>query len=114
MTTFNPGDVVLVRFPFTDLSSSKRRPALVISSANYAERYGDLVLLPITSRPQPDAALRLQEWEKAGLPKESWLKPLIATITLTLVSSRLGTIAPLDGSRVRAALSILLAAEFRA
>ena len=46
MAKFIAGDVVVVPFPFSDLSQSKRRPALVL-----AELTGDdLILCQITSR----------------------------------------------------------------
>lgn len=42
-----PCDVVLLPFPFSDLSSTKRRPALILRSL---ATYGDIVALAITSR----------------------------------------------------------------
>ena len=47
-TTYKRGDIVLVPFPFTDLSSSKRRPALVISPTAFNDQ--DVVLVAITSQ----------------------------------------------------------------
>ncbi len=47
--TFEAGDVVLVPFPFTDLTASKTRPALVISRGSYNEGSRDVVLLGMTS-----------------------------------------------------------------
>ena len=44
-TRYKRGDIVLVSFPFTDLSSSKRRPALVISPDSFNEHGQDLVLV---------------------------------------------------------------------
>ena len=41
------GSIVLTRFPFTDLSGAKRRPALVVSCEN--ERRSDLIVCFITS-----------------------------------------------------------------
>lgn len=43
----NQGDIVLVPFPYTDLSSKKTRPALIISKNNGGE---DVILLAITSQ----------------------------------------------------------------
>jgi len=44
------GSIVLARFPFTDLSGDKRRPALVVSRDNH--RRSDLVVCFITSVPR--------------------------------------------------------------
>ncbi len=67
MTTFEPGDVVLVRFPFTDLAATKKRPAVVVSSAEFSQRHGDVVVMALTSRPQPEDALPVEDWKAAGL-----------------------------------------------
>ena len=58
--TCDPGTVVLVRFPFTNLETHKKRPAVIVSPATYAERYGDVVIAPLTSVDQQDVALRLE------------------------------------------------------
>lgn len=47
--TLDPGEIVLVPFPFTDLTSSKTRPALVLSCAPYNEASRDAILLGMTS-----------------------------------------------------------------
>lgn len=43
------GDIVLVPFPFSDLSSAKRRPGLVISNDGYNAKGEDIVICGITS-----------------------------------------------------------------
>lgn len=53
-TRYKRGDIVLVSFPFTDLSSSKRRPALVVSPDPFNERGQDLVVVAITSQMPED------------------------------------------------------------
>ena len=50
---YTKGDIVLVNFPFSDDSSSKLRPALVISS-NAVHATGDLMLMMITSKEKHD------------------------------------------------------------
>ena len=112
MTPYSPGDVVLVRFPFTDFSSTKRRPAVVLSPAAYSGGYGDVVLLGLTSQVQVEDALRLTRWQEAGLPKPTWLKPLIATVAMHVVETRLGTLANDDRATVRSALTQLIAPVF--
>ncbi|MFH1108601.1 MAG: type II toxin-antitoxin system PemK/MazF family toxin [Planctomycetota bacterium] len=114
MTPCSPGDVILVRFPFTDLASSKKRPALVLSPGEYSERYGDVVVLALTSRPQAENEFRVQAWKEAGLPKPSWFKPILATLSEEVVLRRLGTLAYIDRSRAASVVSSLIAHAFRA
>jgi len=74
--TFEQGAIVLVPFPFTDLSSSKQRPALVLRSDRTEP---DLVVCAITSQlnDAPSGAEFLvphQELSSWGLPKPSKVK----------------------------------------
>ena len=107
MTLFNPGDVVLIGFPFTDLSGSKQRPALVISSKWYNKNKIDLILSAITSqipaKPQEDEYLLSQkELMSAGLPKKSIVKVgKIITLDQRLVRKKLGCLPAETLSRVK-------------
>jgi mRNA interferase MazF len=49
------GDIVLVPVPFTDLSSRKRRPVIVISNNQYNRTSADMVVVGMTSQPKPSA-----------------------------------------------------------
>jgi mRNA interferase MazF len=68
------GDVVVVPFPFSDLSQAKRRPALVV-----AELEGDdLLLCQITSqRIRDNYAILLEDndFESGGLRQKSNIRP---------------------------------------
>jgi len=48
--TLSFGDVVLVPFPFTDQSGTKKRPAVVVSSQGYNTHRRDIVIMAITSQ----------------------------------------------------------------
>jgi len=113
MTSYNAGDVVLVFFPFADGATTKKRPALVVSPAAYAERYGDVVVIAITSAPQPPSEPQIEGWRAAGLIKESWLKPAIASIAAPRIIKKLGTLSEGDRGGARAVVAALIAGEFR-
>jgi mRNA interferase MazF len=69
-----PGVVVLVRFPFSDLSSSKLRPAVVLAHAGGV----DWVLCQVTSNPYGDRAavpLVAASFESGGLGRDSYARP---------------------------------------
>lgn len=51
--TVKQGDIVLVPVPFTDLSSSRRRPVIVISSDAYQTATADMVVVAMTSNLSP-------------------------------------------------------------
>ena len=50
MTHYNRGDVVLVPFPFSDQTTTKKRPAVIISSNTYNDTFRDIVIMAITSQ----------------------------------------------------------------
>jgi mRNA interferase MazF len=45
------GDILLVPIPFTDLSSQKRRPVIVISNNSYNQKTTDIIVAAMTSNP---------------------------------------------------------------
>ena len=74
MVTPTAGSVVLVPFPFSDLSQSKLRPAVVLAGA---ER-GDWILCQVTSKPYADArAVELtdNDFERGSLRVVSYARP---------------------------------------
>jgi mRNA interferase MazF len=113
MTSYSAGDVVLILFPFANGATTKKRPALVVSPAAYAERRGDVVVIAITSVPQPPSEPQIEGWRRAGLLKESWLKPAIASIAAPRVIRKLGTLSEGDRGKARATVAALIAEEFR-
>ncbi|MCL2158162.1 MAG: type II toxin-antitoxin system PemK/MazF family toxin [Oscillospiraceae bacterium] len=46
---YKQGDIVLIPIPFTDLSSAKKRPVLILSSDHYNNDTSDLIVAAITS-----------------------------------------------------------------
>ena len=80
---FSFGDVVLVPFPFTDQSGTKKRPAVVVSSHGYNASRRDIVIMAITSQvrqPLGFGEAMVGDWQGAGLIKASVLKPVFTTI----------------------------------
>lgn len=47
------GEIVLIPVPFTDLSSRKRRPVIVISNDSYNRQTADVIVVAMTSNPAP-------------------------------------------------------------
>jgi len=107
-TSYSFGDIVLVSFPFTDLSAAKQRPAVVVSSEAYHRSRPDLIIMAVTSQLGPTQGVgdvQLKDWQAAGLLKSSAIKPVIATIELTLVVKRLGRLKEDDQQKLRTAIA---------
>lgn len=88
MTRFEFGDIILVPFPFTDQTFTKKRPAVVISGASYNIERPDIVIMAVTSQVKPTPGFGevvLKDWQAAGLLKPSVIKPVITTIATRLV-----------------------------
>lgn len=112
MIRCDPGDIVPVRFPFTNLSTSKKRPAVVISPSAFSGLFGDVVVVALTSQPQSDHPSKLVHWKQCGLPKPTWVKPVIATLSSSLLLRRIGTMDSQDRSVVARVLKELISESF--
>lgn len=92
MMTYKKWDVVLVPFPFTNLKTSKKRPALIISPDEYNSD-ADLIILFITSNvsafSRPGDYL-IENWQQSGLPKPSMTRMKFATIENSIVIKKIG------------------------
>lgn len=85
------GQIVLLRFPFTDGISFKRRPALIIQDSDD----GDVIVCRITSKIyQSDFDIEIQNLEKSGLKLPSVIRVhKIATLEKNLVELKMGQIS---------------------
>lgn len=111
MTRFDFADIVLVPFPFTDQSTSKKRPAIVISSIAYNSERPDLIIMAVTSQIKPTIAIGeviVTAWQSAGLLKLSAIKPIITTIEKGLVIKILGRLQDEDRTELEKALKAIL------
>ncbi len=109
------GDVVISHFPFTDLTGTKPRPALILSTQpaalDFVVAYISKVIPP---RPNPfDYLVRLghPEFSWTGLRFPSVFRmDKLATVNRALIASRLGRIGPRIAHevdiRLRAALGL--------
>ena len=90
MPISSKNEIVLVRYPFSDLTGSKVRPAVVVNAPRPSQ---DLIIVPLTSR--TTALLRgefvLAEWKRAGLNIETAIKRGLYAIDQKLVRKSIGT-----------------------
>ncbi len=91
-------DIVLLPIPFTDLSSRKVRPAIVIGFGDYP---GDLFVVPLTSQ-LTGATFTPANWQISRLNVPSAVKAQLATVESSLVLRIVGRLthqdrATLDG-----------------
>lgn len=86
------GDVVVLPFPFSDLSASKRRPAFVVTKGEY----GDIILCQITSKPKKGSEaveLKDKDFQEGRLKITSYVRPKkIFTADSGLILYRAGKI----------------------
>ena len=110
-TIYSFGDVILVPFPFTDQTATKKRPAVVVSSAEYNKARPDLILMAVTghlSEYPRIGEVVVSDWKAAGLLKASTIKPILTTIEKTLVIRSLGQLGHQDLFALKGALKMIL------
>ncbi len=111
MTSYEFGDIVLAPFPFTDQTSSKKRPAVVVSSTTYHRERPDFIIMAVTSQVRPSAAfgeVLVTSWQAAGLLKPSTIKPVLTSIEKSLILRKLGRLNEADQEALQRTLQKIL------
>lgn len=107
MPSYLRNEVVLVHYPFTDLSTTKVRPAVMVHAPHVSH---DNLLVPMTS--QTTALLAgefvLSDWASAGLLLPTAVKRGIYTIHPRLIVKKLGQLSPRDLKQVDDSLRMWL------
>lgn len=105
-TTYRRGRVVVVEIAFSDLSSSKKRPALIVSAEPVHRKLADVIVCPISSRsryfdhPGPGDQ-PLEHWKSAGLRHPSSVRASkVVTVDKRIVGRTLGKLSAQDLRRV--------------
>lgn len=83
---FEAGALVLLPFPYSDASTTKRRPVLALSSP---DEYGDFIGMAVSSRSHHVNAVPMQNDSlvEGQLPKPSWIRvDRVVTLNASLVS----------------------------
>ncbi|MBI4164227.1 MAG: type II toxin-antitoxin system PemK/MazF family toxin [Acidobacteria bacterium] len=107
------GDVILVPFPFAELTATRSRPAVVVSGDQYHRTERKIIVAAITSNIQARTGptnFQLTEWRKSGLLKPSVVTCWLATLSPALVLVRIGALSGPDlqtvASKIRLALGV--------
>jgi mRNA interferase MazF len=106
-TNYKRGAIILIPFPFSDQSSSKVRPAVIVNPRYPSD---DLLVIAITSvgetlRPGEFA---IQYWREAGLLHPSFIKRAVASVGGHLVRKQLGELRESDLYKLEESVSFWL------
>lgn len=89
----NQRDIILIPFPFSDLSQTKRRPGRIISNHEYNSNNEDVICCAITSNPRNyDKSIKIvnEDLDSGNLHYESRVKPTkIFTLNKRMIVKKL-------------------------
>lgn len=105
-----PGDVVVADFP--GVAETKRRPALVVSSAAYHQARPDAILAMLTGQVTTATQITdyvLHDWSRAGLHRPTAYRTFLITLPREDIVAVIGRVTDRDWAQIRACLSNSLA-----
>jgi mRNA interferase MazF len=103
MPSYSKNEVVLVRYPFSNLSGSKVRPAVVVNVPHTSQ---DIFVVPLTSRVSTllSGEFVLADWHNAGLNVPSAVKRGLYTLHQTLAVKSVGHLSAADAAGLESSL----------
>ena len=105
-------NIILIPIPFTDLTSQKKRPAIIISNDNYNETHEDIVVAALTSNVEPrdfTITLTSDNLEVGTLKVTSMIRAdKIYTLNKSIVLKTFGKVKPDILSKIKDSLLKLI------
>lgn len=103
MPSYSKNEIVLVRYPFSDLTSAKVRPAVIVNAPHASQ---DVLIVPLTSKTTTLLAgeFVLADWKGAGLNVKTATKRGIFTLHQTLVLKSIGRLLTVDAEKLASSL----------
>lgn len=109
-----PFDVVLVPFPFADLTTTKQRPCLLLECVTVNRLANLLIVAMMTSQIDGRSFphdVSIKDWQGAGLPKPTLIRlAKLVTVEAKLVRRTLGRLTPHDQTATKTAFQRLFRA----
>ena len=110
MTSFKQGGVVLIEYPFSEKTGSKKRPALVVSNDSYHHGRQDVIIAGITSNITRKLVgdTLLEDWQQAGLKYPSLVTGILQTVKNHMIVRSLGVVSAQDLQKVLSNLGAII------
>lgn len=107
MKDYSINDIILIKYPFTDLTKFKVRPAIIVNVFYDSE---DLIIVPLTSKINnlKYGEFVLENWSKSGLNIESAVKRGIITIDSKLILIKVGILYKHDIEQLQNSIKLWL------
>jgi mRNA interferase MazF len=103
------GEFWVADIPFTDRSTSKKRPVLVL----WIDGLDAIVAAVTTAAPRTPTDVALAEWAAAGLRKASTVRlSRLDCMEQSLLIHRLGVVAPADAQNLKNIWATLVQPQF--
>jgi mRNA interferase MazF len=99
MPNYLKNEVILIRYPFSDLTNFKVRPAVVVNAPHSSQ---DVFIVPLTSKTKNllSGEFVLTDWQSAGLNIKTAAKHGVYTIKESLIRKKIGLLSIEDSKEL--------------
>lgn len=105
MPNYSKNEIVLIRYPFSDLTNFKIRPAVIVNAPHVSH---DVFIVPLTSKTNNllPGEFILTDWKTAGLNVETAVKRGVYTIKENLIKKKVGVLLTADAELLENSLRV--------
>ena len=105
MKNYSKNSIILTKYPFTDLTRMKVRPAIIISENS---KSNDVFIVPLTSisKLKYTGEFLLEDWDSEGLNRPTFVKRGIFTISKNIIIKTVGDLSSNDKISLQTSLKL--------